>query len=704
VVSRPQPSAPAPTLDDVRPRLREVFGFEDFRPGQAEVVKRVLAGRPTLAVMPTGAGKSLCYQLPGVALPGVAVVVSPLIALMRDQVASLRARGVRAAAWTSATPFEARRELLEDLAAGRLELLYVAPERFRSGSALARIVDARPSLFVVDEVHCVSQWGHDFRPDYARLGEVYAHIRERCPTRFVGLTATATERVRADVAESLGVAGDLDIVVTGFDRPNLALSVEEVPGGKRGAERKHQAVSDALERWMGERGSAIVYAPTRARAEETAAELARRGHQAEAYHAGLDPETRARVQATFEREASRVVVATTAFGMGIDKPDVRVVVHLSLPDSPEAYYQEVGRAGRDGAPAGGVLLWDPSDLRYAHRRLEAACPTPALVQDIHADLQRHLPDASPIDFESLSAHLEDRFGAAARAALVALERAGDVTVGPNGVELCPGPLRVDREALEARARHERARLATAIGYVSRAACRRRYLVDYFGDARRPEQCGMCDRCLAPEAAPVEGELHTAAMMALSCVARMKGRFGKTRVVEVLQGADSKPVREAGLDRLSTHGLLSKWSKAELHRFLDSLMRAGLARLSLDAFPRVALTDAGAETLRAQGPVRLDFARGAPAAKARASGGRAGPDVSEAARPRFERLRAWRTEAARAAEVPPYVIAPDRLLSALAEARPRNRAELARVPGMGPTRVARYGDDVLALLCEDDGRD
>ncbi|MEL6187293.1 MAG: RecQ family ATP-dependent DNA helicase, partial [Myxococcota bacterium] len=370
--------AEAPDLEEVRQLLQRVFGFEDFRPGQRAVVERVLAGRPTLAVMPTGAGKSLCYQLPAIALPGVAIVVSPLIALMQDQVQSLVRRGIRAAAWTSATASDERRALLDDLESGALDLLYVAPERFRSARALEQIQQARPSLFVVDEVHCVSQWGHDFRPDYARLGEILARLRESGPVRFVGLTATATPEVRADVADSLGVAHELETVVTGFDRPNLELSVVDV-SGKGSRDRKAAAVENALREWMGPTGSALVYAPTRKRAEETAERLAEAGFQAEAYHAGLDRDRRRDVQRRFESASSRVVVATNAFGMGIDKPDVRVVVHLSVPDSPEAYYQEVGRGGRDGKPAGGVLIWDPADLRFAQRRLEAACPSPELV-------------------------------------------------------------------------------------------------------------------------------------------------------------------------------------------------------------------------------------------------------------------------------------------------------------------------------------
>lgn len=661
-------------------------------------MERVLEGRPTLAVMPTGAGKSLCYQLPALALPGVAVVVSPLISLMEDQVRGLQRRGVRAAAWTSMTGVEERRGLLRDLESGELDLLYVAPERFQSGWAFERIRSARPSLFVVDEVHCVSQWGHDFRPDYARLGEVLERLSMDGSIRFIGLTATATPQVREDVAQSLGVAGSLDVVVTGFDRPNLELSVLEVGGGSRGLSRKLDQIDTTLKRWMGATGSAIVYAPTRKQSEQAAEGLAELGYSAAAYHAGLDATTRTQIQSTFEQEPSQVVVATSAFGMGIDKPDVRVVVHLALPDSPEAYYQEVGRAGRDGDLAGGVLLWSPSDVRYAHRRLEAACPTPELVELLRDDLSVNLPDASDIDFEALSNALESRYGPGARAGLVALERAGDLVWGENGFSLLPGPGRLKRHDLESRARYERHRLSTAIGYVTRANCRRRYLVEYFGDPNSVEACGICDRCRAPQPALAEGDLHTAALKALSCIARVRGRYGKTRVVDVLIGARTKAVLDAGLDHLSTHGLLSTWLRPDLMSLIDSLVRARLARLTLDEFPRLVLTEEGAETLRKRGPIHLDWQKAEVQPKPiKPKGSSSSSSAIDEDDPLFVRLRLWRTERAREESVPPYVIAHNRLLHGITQSRPQTLEALGEVAGMGPTKIERYGEALLEIV-------
>lgn len=694
-------AAPAPQaldLERLRAVMAQTFGHAQFRPGQEEVLSSICEGTPTLAVMPTGAGKSLCYQLPALALEGPSIVVSPLIALMRDQVRGLVDKGVRAAAWTSATDLEDRRAAEQALRAGELDLLYVAPERFRSQRALETILTARPAMFVVDEVHCVSQWGHDFRPDYARLGEVRRQLEAYSPTRFVGLTATATEEVRADIARSLGLEGAFRTIVTGFDRPNLALSVHEIGGGNKSRERRLERAAEALRKWMGETGSGIVYAPTRKQTEEVAAQLAERGFDAYPYHAGLTPELREQTQARFEAGQRQVVVATTAFGMGIDKPDVRVVVHLALPESPESYYQEVGRAGRDGEAAAGVLLWDPSDLRYASQRLEASTPSPELVTRIRADLETNLPPEGGVEFETVSSALEERFGPAARAGLVALERAGDVRVGPVGVELVTGSTRVDPAELEKRARIARHRLSSAVGYATRAPCRRAYLVDYFGDTRRPDQCGSCDRCLAPGPEAVKGDLLNAGLKALSCVARMRGRFGKTRVSEVLLGQQSKAVLDAGLDRLSTHGLLSDWSRAAVLELLDSLVRAGLTRLSLDTYPKLTLTEEGAEALRSRGPLFLDYRP-----PTRASGGkrRSSPAVAELsdaeASEAYERLRSWRSERAREDDVPAYVVAPNRLLAAIAEARPRDLDALAQVSGMGSKRVERYGEEIVEAL-------
>ena len=335
--------------------LHTHFGHASFRPGQQHVVERVLSGQDVLAVMPTGAGKSLGYQLPAVVLPGTILVVSPLISLMKDQVDELNRRGIRSAALHSMMPADRRRAVLTDARAGRLRLLYVAPERFASDE-FTRLLAALPvSRFVIDEAHCVSAWGHDFRPDYRRLKAAAASCRSseaRTRPPIAAFTATATPEVRADVISMLGLESP-QVLVAGFDRPNIYLRVERVTGDAD----KYECLPDLV---RGRR--ALVYAATRKSTEAAARQLTDAGIEASAYHAGLKDDERTRVQDAFAAGKLRVVCATNAFGMGIDRPDVDAVVHLAIPGSVEAYYQEIGRAGRDGRAATATLLWDYADV------------------------------------------------------------------------------------------------------------------------------------------------------------------------------------------------------------------------------------------------------------------------------------------------------------------------------------------------------
>lgn len=399
------------TLDAARAVLRERFGHADFRPGQAEVIERVLAGVPTLAVMPTGAGKSLCFQLPALLGTGVAIVVSPLISLMKDQVDGLAGRGI-AATFVNSSLGDAEREgRLREMVAGRYLLVYVAPERFRSGRFLDALSRVRVSLFAVDEAHCISAWGHDFRPDYARLGELRARLR---PAMTVALTATATPEVRRDIATSLGMANGA-LVVTGFDRPELFLEVVKVADEREKAE---QAAAVAAEG-----GPGIVYTATRRHAERLASDLAGRGLPAAAYHAGLAESRRTALQERFARSGDAVFVATNAFGMGVDKADVRFVVHADIPRSVEAYYQEVGRAGRDGRPARAVLLFNHSNVFLQEALIKLAHPGPELVRSVWELLREQAVVEQPVS--AIAARLganELEVGAAQRM----LERAGHI--------------------------------------------------------------------------------------------------------------------------------------------------------------------------------------------------------------------------------------------------------------------------------------
>ncbi|MFM1861559.1 MAG: hypothetical protein RLZ26_81 [Pseudomonadota bacterium] len=352
---------PAAAADPAR-LLREVFGFAAFRPGQEEIVRAVIAGRDTLAIMPTGGGKSLCFQLPALCRPGLTVVVSPLIALMRDQVRGLQAAGVAAAALTSANTEAETAQAMEALGARRLRLLYVAPERLASGGTERLLRQAGTTLIAVDEAHCVSQWGHDFRPDYLRIGA----LRAALGVPLAAFTATADAETRAEIVARLFPDAPPETFLRGFDRPNIHLAF----AAKDNPRRQILALAD---RRRGRSG--IVYCATRAKTETLATALAAEGHAGVAYHAGMEPDERRRVETRFQAEDGIIVVATVAFGMGIDKPDVRWVAHADLPKSIEAYWQEVGRAGRDGAAAEAITLFGPDDIRLRRTQIDES-PAP----------------------------------------------------------------------------------------------------------------------------------------------------------------------------------------------------------------------------------------------------------------------------------------------------------------------------------------
>ncbi|MDP9019944.1 MAG: RecQ family ATP-dependent DNA helicase, partial [Actinomycetota bacterium] len=483
------PGTPSP-LDADDP-AREVasagLGIDELRPGQEQAVAALLEGRDTLLVMPTGSGKSAVYQIAAELIPGWTVVVSPLIALQQDQVASIEESDVgRAEAANSAMGAGRRRELFERLRQGGLEFVLVAPEQLSNEETWSQLRRAAPSLFVVDEAHCISEWGHDFRPDYLRLGAV---IEELGHPPVLALTATASPVVRDEVVARLGLR-DPVVVVQGFDRPNLRLEVE--------THREERGKRDALVARVGDLdGTGIVYVATRRRAEELAALLEEAaGVRALAYHGGMKAKERRHNQAAFMNGEVDVMVATTAFGMGIDKPDVRYVVHYDVPESVDAYYQEVGRAGRDGAPALALLLWRPEDLGL--RRFFAAggqvdtdelervaALASAAGRPVDAGELAETADVSPHRLELALSRLED-------AGAVDVSAQGEVDAGADG----PEPAEAAREAAdrqEARRQVEQSRLEMMRAYAEARSCRRRFVLTYFGEPS-PRRCGNCDVC------------------------------------------------------------------------------------------------------------------------------------------------------------------------------------------------------------------
>lgn len=617
-------------MDDLTQQLSRQFGFSAFRSGQREVIDAVLSRRDAMAVMPTGQGKSLCYQLPATVLPGLTLVISPLIALMQDQVNSLRARNIAAAAFHSGLSEPERDRVILDLKLRRLQLLYLAPERMQHERFLRLLRSLWVSLFVVDEAHCISQWGHDFRPDYLNIGRLR---RELDNPPCLALTATATARVQADLCDRLSLHDPLRLV-TGFRRPNLALSVR--PCRSR---QEKLALLDRLVR-DNETGTILVYCATRRAVEEVAAWLGQSHSAVGYYHAGLSDEERRLIHDEFRQGTMRILAATNAFGMGIDKSDVRLVAHFDIPGSLEAYYQEVGRAGRDGQSAACVLLFHERDLATQEYFIQQASKEPG-----NSD----------------------------------------------------------------RAARMKTLLQDLLEYVSVPTCRQLAILDYFSDAaeRALGPCGLCDRCARPFQAQVDTQSEDAACAkaVLTAVSWCMGRFGVTRIVDLLRGSRSKALLAYGVEACPSYGAYQTWSKPAMTRLVKELIHSGYLHVEGLEYPTLDVTQLGQEILRGTGLVRLKNTSAHPTNEALS------PHPGEHARSMavphtppidpqiFERLRRLRLELAEEEGVAPFVIFHDKTLRTIAGYKPGTLAALLDIPGIGEVKVERYGRRVLSVVNE-----
>jgi ATP-dependent DNA helicase RecQ len=598
--------------------LHRVWGYPSFRGQQQEIIEHVIAGGDALVLMPTGGGKSLCYQVPALVRPGVGVVISPLIALMQDQVDALRALGVRAGFLNSTLDFDERRAVERAYLGGDLDLLYVAPEGLSNPNTQALLDRGRIALFAIDEAHCVSQWGHDFRPEYLGL----SMLHERWPqVPRIALTATATSATHAEIGTRLNL-GDAKHFVSSFDRPNIQYRI--VPKN----EPRRQLLELLRTEHAGDAG--IVYCLSRASVEKTAEFLVGEGLAALPYHAGLDSATRATNQARFLREDGLIMVATIAFGMGIDKPDVRFVAHLDLPKSVEGYYQETGRAGRDGLPSTAWLAYGLQDVVQQRKLIDGS-------------------EGSLAHRRSLSAHLD---------AMLAL---------------C--------ETVE---------------------CRRSRLLAYFGETATTRKCGNCDTCLEP---PESWDGTVPAQKLLSTVLRLQRergqKFGAGQSIDILLGKRTDKVAQFRHDQLSVFGIGTDLRESEWRGVVRQLLARGLLAVEGE-YGTLVLTDASATVLRGHSPVmmRREPERRRPLSKARVAAAAEVQMPVEAA-PLFDRLRAWRAAAAKEQGVPAYVIFHDATLRQIAALRPPTLQALATVSGVGETKLARFGQQVLDVVAEPD---
>ncbi len=601
---------------DLKPLLREHFGYSDFRPGQQEAIRSVLAQQDTLVVMPTGSGKSLIYQLAALVLPGTTLVISPLIALMKDQVDQLQARHIPATFINSSLTLAQQQERLQQLLARAYRLLYVAPERLRHRAFLETISQVKIGLLAVDEAHCIAQWGHDFRPDYLQIATA-AHESLGRPTTLA-LTATATPQVQDEIISQLGLRAAKRIV-TGFNRPNLTFEVRYTPD----LDSKHRALGGFL-RTTG--GAGIVYVGTRRQAEEVAGFIRRELEiEVRPYHAGMDNIMRHKIQEAFMSGAVPVVVATNAFGMGVDRADLRFVLHYSIPGSLESYYQEAGRAGRDGLSAHCVLLYSPEDRRLQEWFIENDAPNAeelfGLYETVRSMAQNGSAWTTLEDLCCVTGIHETKI----RVGLAQLETIGALhQLGNEGVRLHLEVGALNLKALEtisteveARRAHKRRQLQKMVIYAETNSCRRRIILDHFGDPDQIQVPACCDNCQArlsiasaSDARPAETTAERVALLILWTVQEIRQKLhsavGQTKLAQILAGSRSREIVRFRYDTLRAYGRLAQLRRKEISELITQLVAMGYLKSVGSEYPILRLTPAGEEALRTKAAIPLQL--------------------------------------------------------------------------------------------------
>ncbi|MCM3760766.1 DNA helicase RecQ [Alkalihalobacillus oceani] len=582
-------------MEQAQEKLRTVFGYDHFRQGQQAIIEQVLAGHDTLGIMPTGGGKSLCYQIPALILPGLTVVITPLISLMKDQVDALQEYGVGATFLNSTLTAAEEQKRHAQIKAGACKLVYVAPERLEHPHFQQLLQSVSLSLVAIDEAHCMSQWGHDFRPSYLRIPEWLEQLKDQ--PAVLALTATATKQVRADLQEYLHIR-EQSTITMGFARPNLRFEV------KKGVNKKDFIRSYLT---MRKQESGIIYATTRKEVDQLFEELSGAGFEVARYHGGMREEERSGSQEAFIYDKKKVIVATNAFGMGIDKSNVRFVLHYSLPRSLEAYYQEAGRAGRDGEDSDCILLFAAQDIRTHTFLIEQS----------------------------------DRID--------------------------------ERQAMEYK------KLQQMTSYCHTERCLQQYILDYFGD-EDGEGCGKCSNCVD---SGEKIDRTREAQIIFSCVKRLRERFGKTIVAQVLVGSENQKIKQFGLTDVSTYGLMKEWTQRAVADMIDVLTAEGYLQPTDSSFPTLQLTEKAVPVLTGEAKVLLSETTI--------------PEAVEEQDDIFEALRQERKRLAEEQQVPPYMIFSDRTLKEMSGKVPLTKEELRSISGVGEQKLEKYGELFLAIL-------